>query len=279
MFDLVKILSRSVPTDVIQLTHASDKALTDLWSVPQQKSTGNEAVWIPSDLFHVDTIPLLDCRIIVDETGDREDGEVVDFRVKILPDYHDLLVNSNEGEDVTVGAIQLYAPGGHLTIPLFTRLGKESLGIGGKGWVTKDGITVESVAAAMQMSYLAWLCMTTWYGVQIALLHPTVRDVFNNPALSVMTTDSYKLNKFKKHHKPTPVKYVKKHNINSIILENLLYGNSTSKSYQRKALIWYVIGHWRTYKDGKRVFVQPHWKGALKNNALAKTREREIIFN
>lgn len=276
MFDLVKILARSVPTDVIRLTHASDKALTDLWSIPQQKSTGNETVWIPSDLFHVGTIPLMDCKIIVDETSEPGGGEVTEFRVKILPDYHDLLVNSNE--DVVIGAIQLYAPGGHITVPLYTRHGKESLGISSTGWITKGGVTVESTAV-MQFNYFAWLCMTTWYGVQIALLHPTVRDIFTHPTRSAMTTDSHKLNKSKKHHKPTPVKYVKKHVINSIVLENLLYGDSNSRSYQRKALIWYVIGHWRTYKDGRRVFVQPHWKGALKDKALANSREREIIFN
>ena len=49
---------------------------------------------------------------------------------------------------------------------------------------------------------------------------------------------------------------------------------------QRNTLVWYVIGHWRHYKNGSLVFIQGHWKGPLRQlkKNLDETREREIIL-
>ena len=44
-------------------------------------------------------------------------------------------------------------------------------------------------------------------------------------------------------------------------------------------MLWYVAGHWRTYKDGRKIFIKPHWKGPLrdsKNKIGIETRERVI---
>ena len=51
----------------------------------------------------------------------------------------------------------------------------------------------------------------------------------------------------------------------------------SGKKNKRHALLWHVIGHWRTYKSGKKVFVQPYWKGALREvKNMEEAREREI---
>lgn len=273
MTDIVKKVERSFPTDIIRLTHESDKMLTDLWSIPQQKSTGHLEVYVPSDLFHVGTVPLLDCKIIIDETADLEHGVVTEVRVKIFPEFHATLTNS-DGADVMMGAIQYFVPTGYILVPLYTRLGKESIAIGSKGWINQNGVVVETQSVSVAHELL-WQCLTTWYGIQIALLHPVVKNVFATPARLQQKTEQ---TKSKKHGKRTPVKYVKRHIINQNELKDLVYGKSDGKNYCRKALIWYVIGHWRTYKNGHKVFIQPYWKGALRDTGHTKSRERELIL-
>ena len=52
----------------------------------------------------------------------------------------------------------------------------------------------------------------------------------------------------------------------------------TGREYERHTLVWYVIGHWRNYGSGKRVFIQPYWKGALRNLKMSLDgRDREIV--
>lgn len=275
--NLLNRLERSIPSDVIYLTHKSDKMLTDLWSIPQSKSTGCKQVYVPSDLFQVGTVPLLDCKIIIDETNDLVDGLITTVRVKIFPEYQDWLKNAPDDVDVLVGVVSLDVPKGYVALPLCMSQSEEKLGFIGEGLIMIDGKAEISSKASVAMDVM-WQCLTTWYGIQIALLHPVVHNIFRNPGRSAVEKSSRK-QKSKKHRKSSPVKYVKKHIINQNELQNLVYGESGSKTYQRKALVWYVIGHWRTYKNGKRVFVQPHWKGALRDTNLTQSREREIVLN
>ena len=276
--NLINRLERSVPSDVIYLTRKTDKMLTDLWSIPQRESRGTNECYIPSDLFHTHTIPLMDCKIIVDETKDVADGAITEARVKIYPEYTELLKSAPDGTSVMVGVVQYIVPDGYVALPIIMSPDREELGFTVIGYINKHGKTLltEKASTATQ---IMWLCLATWYGIQIALLHPVVRDIFNNPGRSVVEKEKTKKPKSKKNRKPTPVKYVKRHFINSTEFEKLVYGESGSKPYKRKALIWYVIGHWRTYKNGKRVFVQPHWKGALRDTKLTQSREREIVLN
>jgi hypothetical protein len=125
---------------------------------------------------------------------------------------------------------------------------------------------------AESMKRLAFMYLETWYGIQIALLHPAVKDVFSNPTIDAVHNQQ---NRKGKKRKTT---YVKKH---ILTLENL---ESVSQSHEarkinRKCLAWYVIGHWRTYKGGKTVFIMPYWKGVLrdlKKNAENDERERSF---
>ena len=70
-------------------------------------------------------------------------------------------------------------------------------------------------------------------------------------------------------------KYIKQHIISTGELDIAIYGDS--RGYTRRSFIWYVIGHWRVYADGKKVFVKPYWKGALRDVRMTiEEREREI---
>ena len=115
--------------------------------------------------------------------------------------------------------------------------------------------------------------MATWYGIQIAMLHPQIKKVFQDPEIrrnySTVNQSSNRNNKKKKK-----LCYIKKHVITKDKLEKQMYSGKKNK---RHALLWHVIGHWRTYKSGKKVFVQPYWKGALREvKNMEEAREREI---
>lgn len=270
----IRMLEKSCPTDIIRLTHKTDKMLTDLWSVPQQKTTGRESAYIPSDLFFANTIPLQDCKIVIDEASDIENGMITEVRVKVFPSFRDLISKCKDGEAATVGLIQLFIPTGYIVTPFAVSPGHGAIGIYNNSWVNRNGKLVEFGLPAEGFQWV-WLCLCTWYGIQVALLHPTVREIFRNPGRIPIEKHGEKA---KHRGKRPPVRYIKKHIISPDSLAELIYGVSHNKSFQRKALIWYVIGHWRTYKNGRKVFIQPYWKGALRDTNKNQSREREIII-
>jgi len=115
--------------------------------------------------------------------------------------------------------------------------------------------------------------LETWYGIQIALLHPTVKEVFRNPRTAIL-----KDSKTDKKRKKNKVRYIKEHIINAEELDKLIYGESDKRTIKRHALVWYVIGHWRTLKNGNTIFVKPYWKGALRElKKPMPERERVIV--
>jgi hypothetical protein len=69
----------------------------------------------------------------------------------------------------------------------------------------------------------------------------------------------------KKNKSNKKVRLTKTYKLNVPDKETLL-----KKPYQRHIDSWNVVGHWRTYKNGKRVFVRPYTKGD-KENTVAKT--------
>ena len=41
--------------------------------------------------------------------------------------------------------------------------------------------------------------------------------------------------------------------------------------------LWYVIGHWRTYSSGKKIFIKGYWKGPERNRLDGAKLEHETI--
>lgn len=279
MVEYIKKLERSPPSDVIQLTHETDLLLADLWVAPQNKATDfRTATLIPSDLLISGTVPLLDCKIMVSEHTEEHGPMTAEFRVKIFTDYHASL---RDDKVVRVGILQIHIPNGSVcTVPLVAGNGVNHISWVSNEWwrecerlYPSDGIVTARLLE--HLDKIAFMCLATWYGIQIALLHPVVKNVFSTPARIPQKT---KTTKAKKHGKRTPVKYVKRHIINQTELKELVYGKPDGKHYRRKALIWHVIGHWRTYKNGHKVFIQPYWKGSLRDTGHPKSRERELIL-
>ena len=85
--------------------------------------------------------------------------------------------------------------------------------------------------------------------------------------------------------------YVDENTINDLLknrndmINFLLDGAESTFSYDdhkkinRKCLCWYVIGHWREYKNGNKIFIQGYWKGALRNAKKNYDDGRERIID
>lgn len=105
---------------------------------------------------------------------------------------------------------------------------------------------------------LAYSALDTWYGIQISLLHPQIQMLFKTPSKEKI----YKREGSGKDRKRV-VKYVHKHYITPEGIDEALYGHG-HRDFERKTMAWYVIGHWRQYKNGTRKFINGYWKGPLR---------------
>ena len=114
------------------------------------------------------------------------------------------------------------------------------------------------------------LLLAKWYAVQMCALHPQVKEVFSNPKLSPMRKANPKRKK-----KQRVCGFMKVHTVGEKEINSLLTGHG---KFCRKTLCWYVIGHWRTYKNGRRKFIQGYWKGPLRDarRNLDNGRERRV---
>lgn len=274
---LVERIRRSNPSDNIVLTVEQDEMLIDLWENTAEKT--KRGVSIPSDLFFAKTIPLLDCNITVDERG--IGGVLCEYRVVVFKDYEEIVKNATENDVSNVGALILLARTesgycGKTVLPFYIVRGVDSLISGNVGWIGIPEELRNLMKKSLNMQTISQMfvsAMETWYGIQIALLHPQVREIFLYPTTEKV--DDKKSAPKKKRKKV--VRYIKKHVIKTQELEQKIYGGE--KKNKIHALVWYVIGHWRTYTSGKKVFVRPYWKGKLRGLKMnLEDREREIVI-
>lgn len=265
--ELWKEICRTNPSDTICLKKADDIAICDLW----QKGCSLPEGTIPSDLFFAGKIPLMDCEIVVDETED-PDGVVCKYRVVIFPDYQERITEA-VGDTVYVGAVIAFLNGYTFFMPIGVCEGVNVMMTGPFGYHNvPDGLLKLCKESWTQMDAMkmGYQFLITWYGIQVALLHPTVKEVFRHPRTEPVCSGSGKKDGRR------VVRYMRKHVINAADINTAAYG--TGREYERHTLVWYVIGHWRNYASGKRVFIQPYWKGALRHLKMSLDgRDREII--
>ncbi len=263
-------ICRTRPSDHIFLKTKDDEALCELWKKGRSLKPGR----IPSDLFFAGKVALHDCRIIVDET-DQPGGLVCEYRVVTFSDYRERIKGSVSGS-AYVGAVVMEQGNRSTFIPITVTEGVDYIGIGAVGHHNIPQAQIEAskrTATMDDIMHMAYAYMATWYGIQIALLHPTVQEVFRHPKTERVFSGEPKAQGKRKR----VTRYVKKHVINADEVRNAAGG--TGQEYTRHTLVWYVIGHWRNYANGKKVFIQPYWKGALRHLKMdLDGREREIII-
>lgn len=300
---LLKRLDAQKPSDAIRLNHVSDMKLIHLWEDNVTDSKGDQRKTIPSHIFFAETIPLMDCQITIDERKAFPNGKLVNYRVAIFPDYANALHAAGYDETVPVGAVILSEGSHQLIFPIDVVKGVDGLMMGSLGFRNTTSKQVEKGANSAGLNTIMNLgasLLETWYGLQIALLHPVVRTIFTNSRRVAAMSDTEPVQGKQKSKLPSKpakrkVMYIKEYIINAAELDEAIFGKADGttidtikpdatnpgtpepRQQKRHALIWYVIGHWRSYADGRRIFIKPYWKGELRELKMSsEAREREI---
>lgn len=114
--------------------------------------------------------------------------------------------------------------------------------------------------------------MFLWYAVQVHLLNPLSQEYIHRETVP----DTTKKSKGKGSKKKPPKKYIKRILIDTDKMSEL--GVGAPKKHNIKCPVWWVIGHWRTYKSGKHVWINGYWKGVLRDLQAfdVEAREREV---
>lgn len=114
------------------------------------------------------------------------------------------------------------------------------------------------------------ITISTWIGIQLALLNPVIKE-----RTRIETVPDMNNNLNKKKGKG-PKRYVKKVTIGDI--SDMNFGQKRKNNITEP--FWWVSGHWREYKSGKKVFIQGYWKGPFRefgNICEGEPRERQIV--
>lgn len=229
---------------------------------------------IPSDLIVTNMIPLRNLKL----TLVLKNNEVFEAKFHIFNDYTPEDIEK-EGSK-SVGVLEL-------SDDVFTLIdvecGKNIIFHGRCGFRYDDNKTylrvlgdhIEFVAKKYReesdfdafVSRYTGMMMEVFYVIQVAMLHPITKQLFRKPSLYPVKSSG--MNSSSKKKRIT--RYVKKYYINPLEVDSVTNRESgISKTYS--CLAWYVCGHWRTYKNGSKVFIQPYWKGAMRN-------ERQYVKN
>ena len=260
-------INATSPSDLITLTWDDIMQLQRLWhkDAPDDIAIGAET---PADIFFTGSVPLTDVEISVK----RGDDPNAIYRIVIFPDYREIIAAN---EEARVGALILKVGPAQMAYPLYVMQG-----INGIAFVDNAGHIglTEEMRRRMKMpisvlTEMAGFIMNVWYGVMIALLHPVVKDVFRKGGRQKekeTVTDA-------RGNKKRIVRYVRRRIVNTDDLTAAITGNGKSRTYH--ALIWHVVGHWRQLPSGKKTFVKPYWKGALRSlKRNLDDVERQIVL-
>lgn len=284
----VDALNSSRPSDMIMCNLETAVKLISLWKPGFMEDIEKSFEDIPSDLFFGGHIPLMD--MIIDFNIQLSESRTDKFvtRIFIYPDFHDRIINATEDNAVDVGIVS-FSLTGRMDKSLFVVIAVvkghgcifRSKEKGHRGFSLSElsnddaSITISEDGLDRRIKII----MSVWYGIQIALLNPLTKDVFTHGKPVPMENKANNKQKDKKDKKRKKVvRYIKKHVINPDELDmNLNVSTSSDKKYKRKTMAWYVIGHWRNSKNGKKTFIKGYWKGPLKDVKKTEVREREIV--
>lgn len=206
--------------------------------------------YIPSDIIESNTVPIRNLAIECDFS---------DSEARLVTKRYDVFVLDRErfGDD---NAVVVVGYDDEMKYRYCNLLSIED------GMITSNYLDCDDPEEAQKFIALMTF-MAYWYFIQVSLLHPTIKEVFRH---SGILTDKDRAES--KAYKKRPLYYQKSKMINQIEFDEAI-----KRCIVRKTLIWYVIGHWRNYKDGRRIFIQPYWKGALRETKMTEVPRERVI--
>lgn len=261
-------------------------SLTSLMSKEEKEGAINElkGVILSAEILIRDTIPIKDSLIC--------NSDDIECRVLIFDkeDWIALTKSNYEGTVTIVGTIITSASkyNEYCVVPIVMaesdsiqpQLGLEEL----NAYKKENGLIITRNFGPEIECMVLLLCKTMihllslWYATQITLLNPLIK--YRTVEKQVIIPPKKTRNGKKKSGAPK-IKYFKTIYVESDQLDQFFEETKNEKGeIQRHCLMWYVTGHWRQYKNGKRIFIQGYWKGEGRFSGIEnETRQRELVLD
>lgn len=297
IIDEIYLTQKNIPTDNIRINVHQSREIVSLFSLDvHYENIYDEAndpefliVYekpIPADILFADTIPIRNCRIERPDDDIWGQGDGLDS-LKYSANVHTfdkIKLNSTDMDihgdayliglaDITINIIRRNKIF-RFIYPMVIEVGNSSLRNDMSFGLCDDADEDEFLQWTDEINGLGRMAfsvvMRLWYTAQVALLHPVIKEHVRVRDSVIKSTNRHNKSKKKNH----PVKYVKEYIINDDTIKAICnYRKNT-----RHAQCWYVIGHWRTYSSGKKIFIKPHWRGPLRHlKTPEETHERNLV--
>lgn len=266
---LISYLNKNVyVTDEFHLNRNDDMALHELW---MGKGNLEKEYSVPLDLILENHVPAPNIRMIVDERGYLPMGQKTISEVLFYPNALTALPRFVQSlkdtyENLPIGVIKNICDGHEIIWHMQANIRLNVFCVMGQNVLFDKKPRVLKAYFAQEFGKVAFSILHTWYGIQIALLHPQIKDVFASERKPTKTSN--RSNNRAVTQRVTH--YIKKHYKCGKI------ASTVNRHIKRKTLCWWVIGHWREYSDGRKTFVSGYWKGPLREakQNLDNTRKR-----
>lgn len=298
---IVSKINKSCPSDIIDICNEeSYESMKTFWN-----PDGIEGV--PADIVTANTIPIKDS--LVRYFWPDDPGKYSIDRVIIFDDYiktkDDLCGDGDTDEKYIIGILNPYYSTETDTTILDSSMDNMRnmiTSIFGLLFI-KEGINnifssklcgslKKSLVTSDKFKYIKWnnesICMAlkVWYGIQVSMLNSTIKSELydsKKTEVSFIKEECIKellcnSNVLAKRKLKFIVENTQKTTIDKAV--ERATKRAPKGEFHRHCLVWYVRGHWRTLKSGKKVFVKPQWRGPLRETKrnLDLGREREIIM-
>lgn len=272
------------PTDWIVLKRKEDvQKLMNFWKPENYSNRG-----CPNDLIMDKTVPIEDMIFTFedyDPFNENDSGIPLKFTIRmfLFKDYGYTVDNIKNSDPDTytslpVGGIVLnytYKKDAQIVAyPIFLNNKYDILVFNMTAYKNIDRNKLENLSYRWIHQTCSEL-MEIWYGLQLTLLNPITEEVILKAKEKPISERKIVEGKGVKNRK---VKYIKKYYLNFEDIEDLIKKHRTHKV---KCPFWYVIGHWRQYKNGQRIWIKGYFKGVdrhkvdhLSENVKANIRER-----
>lgn len=245
-------LKNGNPSDDIVLTPNAYDAIFKV-----RESIVGDDVDLISDVIWSKTIPLKD--FIVTISGPYR------IRFCIFEDALNALDEAPTGKTLLVGAVQEL---GHNAFWLLGVVKGESRAEVSIEHYSENG-EVMGVSQVDEVSQNIKNIWKFWHGVQLALLHPQIKEIFEKPK---MVKERRRI-KSESGERKRVTWYIRRHILDDGDVEH------SAREIERHCLAWYVIGHWRHFKDGSVTWVNGYWKGELRHlkRNIDQGRNRKLV--
>lgn len=231
---------------------------------------------VPADLLFSKTLPIKDILIIEDSQK---------FRVTIMDDYAEKIdaMKENAKEPLIIGAIEYFTEDDrvsyHCVFAMVLLYGMDKIMLQYCGENEKEvllqnfGVDPYYENHESIEELISEGALSDWYFIQLSLLNPATKVLFSNPTIMRVPVK----NKPGTGKQKRKCRYVKTYTIKGCDIKKHFY--DSNNKINRKCLCWYVIGHWRKYNTGQKIFIQGYWKGALRETKRNYDDGRERIID